>query len=104
MILLQQLVTGGELFYKLADEGRFDENTARKYFRQLCQGKLSTNGRKKSRENAGVEYCHSQGVCHRDLKPENLLLDEFVSILHLHSPFLGKPKNQRFWPLQFIAR
>ncbi len=55
-----ELITGGELFDKIVAEGRFDEPTARFYFRQLLKG---------------VKYCHSQGVCHRDLKPENLLLD-----------------------------
>jgi serine/threonine protein kinase len=33
---------------------RFNEDTARFYFRQLV---------------TGVKYCHNQGVCHRDLKP-----------------------------------
>lgn len=33
---------------------RFNEETARFYFRQLV---------------TGVKYCHNQGVCHRDLKP-----------------------------------
>lgn len=55
-----ELVTGGELFDKIVREGRFDEKTARFYFRQLVRG---------------VKYCHKAGVCHRDLKPENLLLD-----------------------------
>lgn len=55
-----ELITGGELFDKIVAEGRFDDVTARFYFRQLIRG---------------VKYCHSQGVCHRDLKPENLLLD-----------------------------
>lgn len=55
-----ELIQGGELFDKIVSAGRFDEDTARYYFRQLIDG---------------VAYCHSQGVCHRDLKPENLLLD-----------------------------
>ena len=54
-------VTGGELFDKIVDAGRFSEDEARKYFYQLC---------------SGVMYCHKQGVAHRDLKPENLLLDD----------------------------
>ncbi|PKA61998.1 CBL-interacting protein kinase 23 [Apostasia shenzhenica] len=58
--LVLELVTGGELFNKIANCGRFKEDEARKYFQQLINA---------------VDYCHSRGVCHRDLKPENLLLD-----------------------------
>uniref|UniRef100_A0A7S0IKS8 non-specific serine/threonine protein kinase n=1 Tax=Calcidiscus leptoporus TaxID=127549 RepID=A0A7S0IKS8_9EUKA len=61
IFIVLELVTGGELFDKIVTAGRFDEKTAREYFRQLV---------------SGVAYCHQQGVCHRDLKPENLLLDE----------------------------
>jgi 5'-AMP-activated protein kinase catalytic alpha subunit len=61
IFIVLELVTGGELFDKIVAAGRFDEPTARKYFRQLM---------------SGVDYCHRQQVCHRDLKPENLLLDE----------------------------
>jgi len=61
IFIVLELVTGGELFDKIVTASRFDEPTARKYFRQLI---------------SGVEYCHRQGVCHRDLKPENLLLDD----------------------------
>ncbi|XP_022925893.1 CBL-interacting serine/threonine-protein kinase 23-like [Cucurbita moschata] len=58
--IVLEFVTGGELFNKIACNGRFKEDEARKYFQQLINA---------------VDYCHSRGVCHRDLKPENLLLD-----------------------------
>lgn len=61
IFIVLELVTGGELFDKIVSEGRFSEEMARFYFKQLVEG---------------VAYCHSLGVCHRDLKPENLLLDE----------------------------
>lgn len=54
IFIVLELVTGGELFDKIVSEGRFNEATARFYFRQLVDG---------------VDYCHKQGVCHRDLKP-----------------------------------
>lgn len=58
--IVMELVTGGELFDKIASHGRLKEDDARKYFQQLINA---------------VDYCHSRGVYHRDLKPENLLLD-----------------------------
>lgn len=61
IFIVLELITGGELFDKIVAEGKFNEDMARFYFRQLVKG---------------VKYCHNQGVCHRDLKPENLLLDD----------------------------
>lgn len=61
VFLVMELVRGGELFESIVNNGRQDENTARKYFQQLIDA---------------VHYCHHRGVYHRDLKPENLLLGE----------------------------
>ncbi|XP_006657117.3 CBL-interacting protein kinase 24 [Oryza brachyantha] len=58
--IILELITGGELFDKIAHQGKLRENEARKYFQQLIDA---------------IDYCHSKGVYHRDLKPENLLLD-----------------------------
>jgi serine/threonine protein kinase len=58
--IILELMTGGELFDKVARQGKLRENEARKYFQQLIDA---------------IDYCHSKGVYHRDLKPENLLLD-----------------------------
>ena len=60
IFLVLELVEGGELFDKIANEGKLSEARARFYFKQLVNGLL---------------YCHGLGICHRDLKPENLLLD-----------------------------
>ncbi|KAH1204580.1 CBL-interacting serine/threonine-protein kinase 9 [Glycine max] len=58
--IVLELVNGGELFNKIAKNGKLKEDEARRYFHQLINA---------------VDYCHSRGVYHRDLKPENLLLD-----------------------------
>ena len=44
---------GGELFDRICAKGRFSEDEARYFFKQLI---------------AGVAYCHAQSVAHRDLK------------------------------------
>lgn len=56
--LVMELVTGGELFYKIVEKGSYSEQDAANIIKQVIQG---------------VAYLHSSGVCHRDLKPENLL-------------------------------
>ncbi|XP_073271160.1 CBL-interacting serine/threonine-protein kinase 9-like isoform X1 [Primulina huaijiensis] len=58
--IVLEYVGGGELFDKIARQGKLKEGVARRYFQQLINA---------------VDYCHSRGVYHRDLKPENLLLD-----------------------------
>ncbi|XP_010522895.1 PREDICTED: CBL-interacting serine/threonine-protein kinase 9 [Tarenaya hassleriana] len=58
--IVLEFVNGGELFDKIAQQGRLKEDEARRYFQQLINA---------------VDYCHSRGVYHRDLKPENLILD-----------------------------
>ncbi|XP_040967120.1 CBL-interacting protein kinase 23-like [Gossypium hirsutum] len=54
--IVLELVTGGELFDKIASKGRLKEDVARKYFQQLMNA---------------VDYCHSRGVYHRYLKETN---------------------------------
>lgn len=60
LAIVMEYAAGGELFDRIVKAGRFSEDEARFFFQQLV---------------AGVDYCHSEGVCHRDLKLENTLLD-----------------------------
>lgn len=62
IFIVLEYVTGGELFDKIVNHGRMNEDEARRYFHQLINA---------------IDFCHSRGVYHRDLKPENLLLDAY---------------------------
>eukprot|EP01117_Protostelium_nocturnum_P018716 TRINITY_DN788_c0_g1_i1.p1 TRINITY_DN788_c0_g1~~TRINITY_DN788_c0_g1_i1.p1 ORF type:complete len:360 (+),score=126.75 TRINITY_DN788_c0_g1_i1:236-1315(+) len=56
--LVMELVSGGELFFKIVERGNYSEKDAASIVLQIIQG---------------VGYLHDNGICHRDLKPENLL-------------------------------
>ncbi|KZV62175.1 Pkinase-domain-containing protein [Peniophora sp. CONT] len=60
LYLVMSFVNGGELFYHLQREGRFDEGRSRFYAAELL---------------CALEHLHMFNVVYRDLKPENILLD-----------------------------
>lgn len=60
LAIVMEYASGGELFERICNAGRFNEDEARFFFQQLI---------------SGVSYCHAMQVCHRDLKLENTLLD-----------------------------
>ncbi|KIK96623.1 hypothetical protein PAXRUDRAFT_825768 [Paxillus rubicundulus Ve08.2h10] len=60
LYLVMSFVNGGELFYHLQREGKFDQDRSRFYAAELL---------------CALEHLHSFNVVYRDLKPENILLD-----------------------------
>ncbi|XP_027358306.1 CBL-interacting serine/threonine-protein kinase 1-like isoform X2 [Abrus precatorius] len=58
--MVLEYANGGELFDKIASNGKLKEADGRKMFQQLIDV---------------VSYCHNKGVYHRDLKLENVLMD-----------------------------
>ncbi|CZT19501.1 probable CAMK-1 Ca2+/calmodulin-dependent kinase-1 [Ramularia collo-cygni] len=80
--IITQLATGGELFDRICEMGKFTEKNASQTMRQVLEA---------------VDYLHTKDVVHRDLKPENLLyltrepnsdlvLADFGIAKHLDSP------------------
>lgn len=61
IIMVMELMEGGELFEYITERQHFTEQEASQILRQVAMA---------------VQYCHSRSVAHRDLKPENLLLVE----------------------------
>jgi serine/threonine protein kinase len=58
LILVEDLVTGGELFDKIVELNTFAEKDAASLVQQIA---------------SIISYLHSKDIVHRDLKPENLL-------------------------------
>jgi calcium/calmodulin-dependent protein kinase I len=56
--IVTQLATGGELFDRICEQGKFTEKDASQTIRMVLDA---------------VNYLHQNNVVHRDLKPENLL-------------------------------
>lgn len=59
VILILELVSGGELFDFLAEKESLSEEEATQFLKQILDG---------------VHYLHSKNIAHFDLKPENIML------------------------------
>lgn len=58
--IVQELITGGELYEYVCNTGMFSAPMVRFYIKQLLQG---------------IVHMHQRGFCHRDLKASNIMLD-----------------------------
>ena len=65
-IIVLDYISGGELFYYVANSGAFSEPVARYYFKQMIDG---------------LEYIHGKGFAHRDMKPDNVLVDDKFNLV-----------------------
>ncbi|XP_015910517.1 serine/threonine-protein kinase MARK2 [Parasteatoda tepidariorum] len=69
LYLILELGDGGDMYdYILKHENGVDEETAKKYFRQIVHA---------------ISYCHKLHVVHRDLKPENVVFFEKLGMVKL---------------------
>ncbi|NXR28757.1 DAPK3 kinase, partial [Cinclus mexicanus] len=69
VVLILELVSGGELFDFLAQKESLSEEEATRFIKQILDG---------------VNYLHSKNIAHFDLKPENImLLDKNIPIPHI---------------------
>ncbi|XP_059713848.1 death-associated protein kinase 2 isoform X4 [Haemorhous mexicanus] len=69
VVLILELVSGGELFDFLAQKESLSEEEATRFIKQILDG---------------VNYLHSKKIAHFDLKPENImLLDKNILIPHI---------------------
>ncbi|XP_044836826.1 death-associated protein kinase 2 isoform X2 [Mauremys mutica] len=69
VVLILELVSGGELFDFLAQKESLSEEEATRFIKEILEG---------------VNYLHAKKIAHFDLKPENImLLDKNIPIPHI---------------------
>jgi len=77
LAIVTELVTGGELFDKIVEQGSYSEKDA-----SILVAKMVS----------AIDYLHKRGIVHRDLKPENLLLKDENSITEVKIADFGLSK------------
>ena len=78
LFLVSTLVSGGAVMPDAVRVDPLPAATARRYFRQLCEG---------------IAYLHFQNIVHRDIKPGNLLIDKASDSLLLTDFGVARPRN-----------
>ncbi|XP_078056255.1 death-associated protein kinase 2 isoform X1 [Mustelus asterias] len=68
VVLILELVSGGELFDFLAQKESLSEEEATAFIKQIL---------------SGVNYLHSKNIAHFDLKPENIMLLDKIPVPHI---------------------
>ncbi|XP_041034472.1 death-associated protein kinase 2 isoform X2 [Carcharodon carcharias] len=68
VVLILELVSGGELFDFLAQKESLSEEEATAFIKQILDG---------------VNYLHSKNIAHFDLKPENIMLLDKMPVPHI---------------------
>jgi len=61
LYMIMDFINGGELFFHLKNETKFDEDRVKFYAAEI---------------SSALIHLHSHGIIYRDLKPENILLDQ----------------------------
>ncbi|XP_052247535.1 peroxisomal carnitine O-octanoyltransferase-like isoform X2 [Dreissena polymorpha] len=77
ILLVLDLVTGGELFERIVNKGHYCEKDAAFAVKEML---------------GGVQYLHENGIIHRDLKPENLLYESSAADAKLKIADFGLSK------------
>lgn len=94
--IVSELFKGGELFEKIIDQVRLDEDEAANIMKQIL---------------SAVSYCHKNNIVHRDLKPENILYvttdyNSPLKIVDFGTSAIFKPNevlHQKFGTPYYIA-
>ncbi|KAG9345357.1 hypothetical protein JZ751_009904, partial [Albula glossodonta] len=92
VVLIVELISGGELFDFIAEKENLSENEAIEFLKQILQG---------------VGFMHSKRIAHFDLKPENIMmLDKEVEHPHIKIIDFGlahSPEVINYEPLSISA-
>jgi serine/threonine protein kinase len=78
--MLMDFINGGELFFHLRKEKKFDEHRAKFYIAEIV---------------LALDHLHKLGIIYRDLKPENVLIgvDGHIKLTDFGLSKLGANEN-----------